>query len=151
MTDPLSYQSDSARHNLPLLLAAQAQKEIVLNEALMRIDALLHLSIEDRLAMPPATPLEGQCWLVDAGASGSWMDHEGEIAAFTGGDWLFLAPREGMRCWLQSARQWLCFDGGWIAPDKPVLASGGSTVDAESRAAIEALINTLTEVGIFST
>lgn len=151
MTEPLSYQSDSARYNLPLLFAAQAQKEVVLNEALIRLDSLLHPSVEDRLAEPPATPLDGQCWLVDSGASGSWTGHEGEIAAYSGGDWLFLAPRQGMRCWLQSSRQWLNFDAGWIAPEKPVLASGGATVDTESRSAIQTLINALTEAGIFST
>ncbi|UIP07145.1 DUF2793 domain-containing protein [Erythrobacter sp. SDW2] len=151
MTDPLSYQSDSARHNLPLLFAAQVQKEIVLNEALMRIDSLLHLSVEDRLAAPPVAPEEGQCWLVAAGAGGTWAGHEDQIAAFSGADWLFSAPREGMRCWLQSTGQWLRFGAGWVAPEKPVLASGGATVDAESRTAIEALINALTEAGIFST
>jgi hypothetical protein len=151
MTDPLSFQSESARHALPLLFTAQAQKEVVLNESLARIDALLHPSVEGRLAAPPPAPEEGQCWLVDSPATGHWLGHEGEIASFVSGSWLFQLPRAGMRCWSIDEGRWLRFEGGWIAPNRPNLPQGGTTVDAESRAAIAALINALTLAGIFPT
>lgn len=74
-----------------------------------------------------------------------------EIAPPTGELYANPAASQAMRCWLQSSREWLSFDADWIALGKPVLASGGATVDTESRSAIQALINALTEAGIFST
>ncbi|MCE2842886.1 MAG: DUF2793 domain-containing protein [Novosphingobium sp.] len=65
--------------------AGQAQKEVFLNEGLARLDALLHCAIEAQTATPPATPQEGQCWLVAAGATGVWSGHAGEVASFQQG------------------------------------------------------------------
>lgn len=149
MTDPITFQSTSARHALPLLFAAQAQKEVVLNESLLRLDMLLHCAAESVASTPPQAPQEGQCWIVGSPASGLWAGKEGAIAAYTGGDWLYLTPPAGMQCWLKAAGQWLRYDNGWHAPAAPAAPSGGSVVDSESRAALAAIINALTEAGIF--
>ncbi len=149
MTDPIVHLSTSPRHGLPLLFAAQAQKEVVLNESLARLDALSHPAVEDELAAPPSTPLEGQCWLVAPAATGGWAGHDGAIAAFSGGDWLFLEPRDGMRCWMAATGQWLRFENGWSGVTAPAVPSGGTMIDSESRNAIAALINLLKLAGIF--
>ena len=62
--------NNSLRHQLPYLMVAQAQKEITHNEALARIDALLHPVVTDRLATPPSPPL------ADAGNAGLSMSEE---------------------------------------------------------------------------
>lgn len=149
MTDPVAYLATSPRHKLPLLFVAQAQKEVVLNESLARLDALVHPAVEDELAAPPATPQEGQCWLVAPAANGDWAGHDGEIAAFSGGDWLFLVPRDGMRCWVVATGQLLRFESGWSGAQAPAVPTGGATVDSEARSAIESLINALKQAGIF--
>ena len=57
--------SDTPRMALPLIEAAQAQKHVTHNEALVVLDALAHLFLLDRdLADPPASPAEGDAWLV---------------------------------------------------------------------------------------
>ncbi|MFA7597199.1 MAG: DUF2793 domain-containing protein, partial [Novosphingobium sp.] len=56
------------------------------------------------------------------------------------GVWLFVTPREGMRIFNRSADQEMRFAGAWLAPSAPASPSGGSVVDAEARAAIDALI-----------
>lgn len=147
MPDPL-YDSRTARHELPMLFAGQTQKETFVNEAFVRIDTLLHCAIEGVLASPPATPAEGTCWLIDEGAGGAWAGNEGQIAAFAGGNWLFFAPRDGMRLLDRSSGRDLRYAGGWVAPDRPNAPSGGGVVDSEARAAIAALTQCLVDAGI---
>ncbi len=86
----------TARLKLPFIAAAQAQKHITHNEALLALDAIIHAAVEDRdLAAPPADPQEGQAWLVAASASGAWAGHDGEMAVWSDGVWCFHAPAAG--------------------------------------------------------
>ncbi|HJW41370.1 MAG TPA: DUF2793 domain-containing protein [Rhizomicrobium sp.] len=69
------------RSALPLLAAAQAQKHVTHNEALLQLDALLFARFLDRdLTAPPSSPADGDTYLVHAGASGDWTGKDGEIA-----------------------------------------------------------------------
>src|SRR4051812_26006968 len=66
---------------LPLIAAAQAQKHVTHNEALATLDALVHLSVKERdRVSAPASPAEGDRYLVGAGATGIFAGHDGEIA-----------------------------------------------------------------------
>src|SRR3546814_11391087 len=86
------------RFALPLLAVAQAQKEVTHNEALTLLDALVHAAIEaGPLATPPASPAVGQCWIVDAAATGAWTGEGSAIAIWTAGGWRFAAPRAGVQ------------------------------------------------------
>lgn len=147
MSDPL-FDSRTARHDLPLLFAGQSQKEGYVNESLARIDVLLHGAIEAKSAVPPTTPEDGQCWLVESGASGAWTGHAGEIAAYAGGNWLFFTPRDGFRLLNRATGQELRFRGSWQQPARPGAPSGGTTIDTEARVTIAALLQCLTEAGI---
>jgi hypothetical protein len=81
---------------LPQLAAAQAQKHVTHNEALRALDALVQLTVLDRdLAAPPASPSEGERFIVAAGASGDWAGHTGDIAAWQDNGWQFYAPQTG--------------------------------------------------------
>ncbi|MHC5654082.1 DUF2793 domain-containing protein [Stappia sp. ICDLI1TA098] len=100
---------------LPLIQAAQAQKHVTHNEALMALDALLFLALErSDLATAPEEAGEAARYLVAAPATGAWAGHEGEIALRRDGAWLFLAPAEGW-CALDRARGVLMLRGaaGW--------------------------------------
>lgn len=116
-----------------------------------RIDALLHVAVEAELGIPPAAPIDGQAWLIAAGASGIWSGKSGQVAARQAGNWLYFFPRTGMRLLNRATGQFIQFTGTWSAPARPAAPSGGSVIDAEARAAITALLSGLTNAGIFPT
>ena len=150
MPDPLNFDSTSPRFALPLLFAGQAQKEAFVNEAHALADALLHCAIEGQASAPPATPVEGTNWLVGTAPTGTWAGQPGKIACRQAGNWLFVAPRDGMRLLDQASGQERRYAGGWLAPTAPAAPSGGSTIDAEARTAITALIAALRTAGVFT-
>src|SRR6185312_17316238 len=66
---------------LPLLAAAQAQKHVTHNEALIELDALIAARILDRdLNTPPSSPADGDTYLVKATGTGAWTGQDGKLA-----------------------------------------------------------------------
>ncbi len=102
---------------LPYLAAAQAQKHVTHNEALTRLDAVVQLAVLDStLTAPPGSPGEGERYLVATGASDAWEDHDGEVAAFVDGAWLFLMPGEGWIAFdIEGEAVLVRHDGDWVA------------------------------------
>lgn len=138
------------RHSLPNLYVGQSQKELTHNEALVRIDALLHPVVEARLFAPPTgltDASDGLCWLIGNSATGPWFGRAGQIARWSGGSWRYLQPVVGMTIWLVSNNIRLFYiAGSWteqIAIPDPV---GGTTVDAEARAAVVAILGHLRQI-----
>ena len=159
----------SARLALPFILPGQAQKEAFHNEALTLIDAALHAAVEgDPDPDPPAGPEPGQCWIVGTAGTGDWAGKDGDLAAWTSGGWRFVAPIPGMLAWNKASGRWLHWTGtGWSDGSLPATAllidgqqvvgprladvpspSGGTTIDAEARVAIDAVIATLRTHGL---
>ena len=149
MTDPIAFDTATPRFGLPLLFAGQSQKEVYVNEALALADGLLHCAIQTETATPPATPSDGQAWLVGTSPSGAWSGQAGKLALRQGGNWIFVTPRDGMRLLDLATGQERRYHGGWQAPSAPAGPTGGTTIDVEARAAIAALIAKLRDAGIF--
>ncbi len=64
---------NSTNLTLPYLEAAQAQKHVTVNEALRLLDGLVQLAVLDRyLTTPPASPADGDRYIVASGAVGAW-------------------------------------------------------------------------------
>lgn len=108
--------ADTTHLILPLLAAAQAQKHVTHNDALLRLDALVHLSVIDRdLTDPPGAPTDGDRYIPASGASGAWDAWDLNIAWYVDGIWTKLTPREGWRVWVEDEDVLLDFDGAdWI-------------------------------------
>ncbi len=93
--------ADTPNLVLPYLAANQSQKHVTVNEALRRLDALVQVSVQSAvLATPPASPTEGQRWIVAASPTGTWSGHAAHLAAWQDGAWAFYVPLDG----------WIAFD-----------------------------------------
>ena len=103
----------TSRLGLPFLVASQAQKEITHNQAMSLLDALAHVNVRDRdLAAAPASPAEGDVYLVAAGASGAWAGQSGNLAMFQAGAWTFVVPPVGMAMWVADEAKLFLRDAG---------------------------------------
>ena len=94
--------SDSLRFKMPLLDAAQVQKHVTINEALLRADVLGSRRVESRsLSAPPASPVDGTAYIVGNSATDAWAGTDGEIAIYLNGGWVFIAPWNGLQMWVE--------------------------------------------------
>lgn len=101
--------------SLPLLLPSQAQKHVTHNEALRLLDILVQMSVLDWvLAAPPGSPIEGDRYIVGPGPTGAWAGQAGQIAVWSSGAWVFLAPLPGWTAWVAAASRVVTWTGsGW--------------------------------------
>jgi len=98
--------------SLTLVETAQSQKEVTVNEALARIDALQNMSVIDRdLTTPPSSPHAGDTYIIGASATGDWSGKDGQIAYFDQ-IWRFIEPQKGLRVFVADEWMFYLYDGG---------------------------------------
>jgi hypothetical protein len=97
---------------LPYILEAQAQKHVTHNEAIRALDALVQLIMTSQsLTAPPATPLEGERYIIANGATGVWAGKDNQIAAWQDGAWAYYIAQNGWRAWISDQALMVYFDG----------------------------------------
>lgn len=164
--------SQTSRLGLPFIEPGQAQKEIFHNEALRIADVVVAAAVEAVGSnTPPASPADGQCFIVGAAPTGAWAGHAGAIAGYAPGGWRFVGPVAGMQALDKASGQTASHDGtAWVVGTVkgaklelagaqvvgPRLAAvadpgGGATIDAEARAAIAAILDRLRQHGLIAT
>jgi Protein of unknown function (DUF2793) len=157
------------RLGMPFIAPGQAQKETTHNEALAIADMLMQPVVQSVApATVPAAPQHGQCWIVGNAPSGAWSGHPGSIACWTAGGWRFSAPFDGMQVWsiadnllaMRSAGTWdkgivkgsklLCNGVQTVGARQAAITSpsGGTTIDSQSRLAIDAILASLRSHGL---
>lgn len=130
---------------LPLMVSAQAQKEVTHNEALVLIDALLAGVVEGAPRNdPPTVAQSGQCWIIGQSPQDSWANMAGQLAIWTDGGWRFVAPKRNMQMRSVEDGTIVRFDGlDWQSPPEILGPDGGTTVDTEARSVLAALLQLL--------
>jgi len=122
-------------------------------------------------ATPPTSPALGACYIVGADATGAWAGMSGCIAAWTTGGWRFVQPVDGMSLYERTSDIWAVYrNGAWelgmvrgalliidgqqvVGPREAAIISpsGGTVVDSEARAGIEAILGALRQHGLIDT
>lgn len=102
--------------SLPYIAAAQAQKHVTHNEAIRALDAIVQLTALDRdLTTPPATPTDGERYVVGSGATDARLGRDDAIAAWQDGAWAFYPPQEGWLLWVADEDVLLAWSGSaWV-------------------------------------
>lgn len=128
--------SETTSHlSIPLLFSNQAQKEITVNEALCRIDALLNAgAISRSVATPPVSPAAGDLYLVAASPTGVWSGHANHLAYYDQ-IWRFIVPNEGLTLWVNNEDRLFSYNGtAWVqtAGDAGAITQLGVNATADS-------------------
>jgi hypothetical protein len=125
--------TSTTRLALPVIEAAQAQKHVTHNEALVLLDALTQLSVESRaLAAPPGSPADGACYIPAVSASGAWSGWDGQIAHYSGGGWQRIVPVSGLKAWVKAERLTVTYeDSVWRDGIALTLSGGRVTLRAK--------------------
>lgn len=111
------------RLGAPELTEGQAAPETTVNEQGRYYEqGASSFIVKDKdLATPPASPADGDAYIVAATATGAWVGKEKRIAFYASG-WLFITPIKGMRAYVQDESAAYDYSGSAWAP-----ASGGSS------------------------
>jgi hypothetical protein len=118
--------TDTPRLGLPVIEAAQAQKHVTHNEALALLDTLVQLAVESRtLTAPPASPADGNCYIPAAGASGDWSGWDGTLAVYSGGGWIRIVPKSGIKAWVRNERLTVTYEDNVWRDGIALTAFGG--------------------------
>lgn len=112
---------------VPFLAAQQQQPEVLHNAALLLLQSTLY-GVIDVTGTPPASPADGDTYIVGTSPTGAWLARENCIACYYGG-WRFLPDRsddgsiltpsaqhEGMRVFNKAAGTTFRWSGSaWVA------------------------------------
>ena len=90
------------RLGAPELTAGQAVPETTVNQQIRTIEAGAgHFIFKSRVvATPPASPADGDCYLIAASPTGVWSGKAGQIAFLINTAWAFITPIQGFTAWV---------------------------------------------------
>lgn len=163
--------TQTARLDLPLLVPGMAAKEVVHNEALAILSALVQpVLTSGPIASPDAGAVIGDVVIVAEGATGDFSGNDNAVALLGEAGWRFLAPFDGMTArtagtgieWRFNGTSWLegklnvqeiAVSGTKVVgAQQPAIAAptGGTTTDSEARTAISAILDALRTHGLIA-
>lgn len=120
----------TTRLQLPLIAAAQAQKHVTHNEAVLRLDGLVQMTAKSYTASAqPASPADGDLYLLPAGKTGTdWGGYANHAAAhYYDGIWHSYAPQTGWLSWVQDSGILYSYTGAqWTPVPLPNSIADGS-------------------------
>jgi hypothetical protein len=101
---------------LTLVEQSQAQKEVTVNQALTRLDAVLNTGAKSRTTnTPPGSPASGDLYIVGGSPTGAWSGQAGKLAYYDQ-IWRFITPNEGVTLWVNDEDLLYTYNGSaWLA------------------------------------
>lgn len=111
---------ETSNLKMPLLVQSQANKELVHNEALIIIDALLNNNVIIKgINTPPQNINNGDLYIIGSSPTDDFLDHAGELAFYFNG-WHFIQPKAGLtlfvmaelKIYVYTGSSWISIEGG---------------------------------------
>jgi hypothetical protein len=101
---------------ITLVEQSQSQKEVTVNQALTRLDALINTGAKSKNTnTPPGSPATGDLYIVGPSPTGTWSGQAAKLAYFDQ-IWRFITPNEGMSLWVNDENLIYSYDGAsWVA------------------------------------
>lgn len=90
--------------------------DVQMERNLEDFDAWNHAAVLGLQDAPPVSPTAGDRYLIGTG-SGAWADHDGELALWRGGVWLFKTPKIGWRIWRVDLGRAYVLTGSGVVPE----------------------------------
>lgn len=115
--------SDTTRLQLPLIAAAQAQKHVTHNEAIMRLDGLVQMTAKSyTTSAQPGSPSDGDLYLLPSGKTGAdWGGYSNyAVAHYYDGIWHQYHPNQGWTCFVQDTAKLYYYTGSAWAQCAPI-------------------------------
>ena len=102
--------------NIALVEQAQAQKEVTVNQALTRLDALLNTGAKSRTTnTPPVSPVSGDLYIIGSSPTGAWLSQAGNLAYYDQ-VWKFIVPNTGVTLWVNDENLIYTYSSAaWVA------------------------------------
>jgi hypothetical protein len=101
------------------------------NPNFAKLETLVHLTVLSILATPPATPGNGECYIIGVGATGVWAGLDDNVAVFytSAGVWTYVSPAVGLRAFNRATTSYWRYDGAdWLQePLADVVGPAGAT------------------------
>src|SRR4051812_43630852 len=100
---------------ITLVEQSQAQKEVTVNQALTRLDAMLNTGAQSRTTnTPPGSPASGDLYIAGSSPTGDWSGQAAKLAYFDQ-VWRFVTPLEGMTLWVNDEDVIYTYNGSsWL-------------------------------------
>jgi hypothetical protein len=123
-------------------------------ENFRKLDAVTQISVISRtLATPPASPSNGNRYIIPTGATGIWAGKTNQLAAYMDDAWFYYAPRRGWLADIAAETALASFDGSnWVILVAPlpyidVYNPGTFTLDSGAALTLIPLTGSIQQVG----
>ena len=143
----------TARHGFFKWAAGLTQSDTLLNDLLEKLEVKLNLSVLSRtITAEPGSPSAGDAYILGATHTGTdWAGYaQHDVAIYDGTAWNNFVPIEGTQATVQDDDEIVVFNAAAWSPHTALVLegkitdpSGGTTIDAEARTAINAIIDAL--------
>lgn len=123
---------ETSRLHLAQLVSLQELNAVTWNEVLAQLDALIGLYLNGQYVnTPPASPQDGDAYLIGGAPTGVWSGYAYKIAACLDGAWRIYSPFNGLTAYVVPTSKLIVFTpSGWkdVVP-KPVIFSAYTNFD----------------------
>jgi len=104
--------ANSPNIGLALIEQSQSQKEVTVNESLLKIDALLNTSVISISTMsPPLNPMMGDLYIIPPVSLEEWAGKHSKLAYYDGSAWNFITPKKGASFFVADEEIFYFYDG----------------------------------------